>query len=364
MSFLNKKIFNISKNAFGLDLSELSVKVVQLEKEGEGDKLVSYASSDIPTGSISNGEIIKKENIVRAIEKAMDKSGPKKIRTKEVICSLPETKAFLRIINVPRMKEDEAREAIKWEMEANIPLPIDQVYYDWQILEKSFSKKKEEMSVLVVAVSRKVVNCFVEALEAVGLNVVGMEIESIAQTRSLIGEKDKDKTTLVIDLGDRRTSFFILVGNIPCFTSSIPLSGGSLTDAIAKSFNITFPEAEKAKINYGIGSPMKNDPIFKAVKPILENFVSEIDKSIDFYLLGLQYSPSIDKIVMCGGGANTKGIIPYLSKRLNKKIELGNPWVNFNMGKNLPMIEREKSVQYSTAIGLALKGTQYYEDLS
>jgi type IV pilus assembly protein PilM len=362
MSFLHKKIFSFWDSPFGVDLSDLSVKVLQLEKEGKKEKVVSYGMANIPIGSISDGEIIKKENVVSAIREAIKKSGPKRIRTRNIVCSLPETKAFLRIINIPKMEEKEAKEAIKWEIEANIPISIDQVYYDWQILDRSFESKKDKMSVLVVAVSQKIVDQFIDIMEAAGLTVIGMEIESIAQTHSLLSEKGEEKTVLVIDSGDRRTSFSISIGSIPCFTSSIPLSSQTITDSIAKSFNLPFEEAEKIKLTNGIGSYIKNDPLFLATKPVLENLVTETEKFIDFYLTGLKYSSSIDKIIMCGGGANTKGIITYLSMKLKREIEIGDPWINFNLEKELPLIDRKKSIQYSTVIGLALKGL--YENIS
>ncbi|HDH07572.1 MAG TPA: hypothetical protein ENG89_00945, partial [Candidatus Moranbacteria bacterium] len=100
----------------------------------------------------------------------------------------------------------------------------------------------------------------------------------------------------------------------------------------------------------------KNDPVFRAVQPVLENLASEIEKSMDFYLSGLKYSPSIDNIIICGGGARTKGIIDYLSKRLNKEITLGNPWVNLDIKDDALTIKKDESIQYSTAVGLALKG--------
>jgi Tfp pilus assembly PilM family ATPase len=59
-----------------------------------------------------------------------------------------------------------------------------------------------------------------------------------------------------------------------------------------------------------------------------------------------------------------KGLLPYLTKRLNQSIEFGNPWVNIKLGRTLPPIDRGHSVQYSTAIGLALRGLDEYEDLT
>ena len=355
MSVWNKKIFSLSYGAFGLDLSDLSVKVVQMKEGGEKKEVTSFNSVDISQGNIIDGEIINQDNVVRAIKKAVKESGPRKIKTKKVICSLPETKAFLRIINLPKMKDDEVEEAIKWEIEANIPMSVDQVYYDWQILDKSLTREPEKLNVLVVAFSKKVISQFLETLELSGLEVVGMEIESIAQARSLLKEDD-ERTSLVVDLGDRRTSLLAIIGNIPCFTSSIPISGSGMTDSIAKMLGVSFDEAEKTKLAYGIGSVSQQDVIFKSVKPILDGLAFEIEKTIDFYLSNLNYSASVDRVIICGGGANMQGMVPYLSKKINREVEIGDPWTNFPTTEKIPIIEKNKSIQYSTAIGLALKG--------
>ena len=359
MSFLNKKICSSSAGIFGLDLSDLSIKLVKFEDDGLEQKIASYGSLQLPVGAVSDGEIKNPAQVVTSIKKLLEISGPQKIKTKKVVCSLPETKAFLRIVSIPKMEENEIGEAVKWEMEANIPLPLEQVYYDWQMVTEALIAEKNKLNLLVVAVSKTTVDEAIEVIEKAGLEVVGLEIESIAQNRSLLGKADCNKTVLVVDIGDRRTSFSISKEGVPCFTSSVPLSGQFLSDVIAKGMGISFQEAEKIKFEHGIGSDAKKDPLFKLVEPVLENFSQEIEKSMSFYLSDLGYSANIDKIIICGGGANTKGIVPYLSKKLNREIQLGDPWSNVNFGKKLPIIEKSQSLQYSTAIGLALKGLQY-----
>ena len=269
---------------------------------------------------------------------------PKKIKLKKVVCSLPESKAFLRIVSVPKMNEKEMAEAVKWEMEANIPLPLEQVYYDWQIIPEELLIEKNKANLLVAAISKTTVDEIIGVLEESGLEPVGLEIESIAQARSLIADKN-NQTILIVDIGDRRTTFSANKEGLPCFTSSVPICGQVLTDVIAKGMNISFEEAEKLKITYGIGSDFKNDPLFKLQKPVLESLVQEIERSIDFYLTCLKYSQNIDKIILCGGGANMKGLLPYLSKKLGREMELGNTWTNIRLGKNLPIIERSQSLQ-------------------
>ncbi len=364
MNLLRKKIFDLFPSSFGLDLSDLSMKAVWLDRTGGHDSVMSFGSVPLALGNVVDGEIMNPEAVRSAIESLLEKSGPKKIGTRKVICSLPETKAFLRIISLPRMEKEEVKEAIKWEIEANIPLTLDQVYYDWQILDLNVVGEKGKMNVLVVAVARSVVDQFTEVLESAGLEVIGLETESIAQARSLLPEKNDKNTTLIVDIGDRRTSFLIAIGSTPCFTSSVPLSSQMVTEAISKELKISFDEAEAIKIKHGLGSLAMKSPVLKAAEPVLESIAVEIERSIDFYVNSLRYSSGIDSIVLCGGGSNMNGFLPYMTKRLGKPVESGNPWVNVQLGREIPIIDKRRSVQYSTAIGLALRGLDEYEDFA
>jgi type IV pilus assembly protein PilM len=363
MSFFQQKIFSIHPQPFGLDLSDLSLKAVFLERNGENVELLSFGSVPLPPGAVSDGEIVKERIVIEAIDTLLKKSGPHKIQTRQVVCSLPEIKAFLRIITLPRMEEDEAKEAVKWEIEANIPLTLEQIYYDCQMLERNLSGEENKMSMLVVVVAKTVVDQFVSILEKAGLEVVGLETESIAQARSLLPKKESNRTTLIVDIGDRRTSFLISIGNTPCFTSSIPLSSQMITDAISKSMRIPFENAEVMKIERGMGSFIKKDALFRSVEPVIESLIVEIEKSLIFYLHNLKYSTTIDAVVLCGGGANTKGLLSYMTHRLSMMtVELGNPWENIHFSKKIPPIEKKYAAQYSTALGLALRNVKAYGD--
>jgi type IV pilus assembly protein PilM len=157
-------------------------------------------------------------------------------------------------------------------------------------------------------------------------------------------------------MGAKRTNFLITDGTVPNFTSSVPFSSEGLTDAISKSMNVGYEEAEKIKEEQGIEHSFENSSIFNAAKSLLENLSVEIEKTIDFYQGLSKGSGEIKGIIICGGGSNLKGLLPYLTTRLCREVSMGDPWTNFNLGNSLPLISKEKSVRYATAIGLALKG--------
>lgn len=340
-----------------MDLTDFSVKIFELEKNGKLDSIRSFSSKEIPPGLVENGIILNKEKVGEIIKEAINAAGPKKINTKKVICSIPESKVFLRTISIPAVSEEEAVEAIKWEVEASIPLSVDQVYYDWQFLDKENGKQ----NVLTVAVSREIADSLIDLLEGCGLVVYGLEMESIPSVRSLISaEAKKEDVFLIVDIGAEKTSFIITKKNIPYFTSSIPFSSSGITDVISSQMNVSHDEAEKIKLAQGIEHALENNAIFNMMRPFLENLSVEIEKTIDFYkTMSKEKREDINKIIISGGGANLKGLIPYFSTRLSREVVFGSPWVNLNLGKNLPPISRNDSARYATAVGLAMRGINY-----
>jgi len=353
MSFLTKKIINFEERYLGIDFSDLSLKLMQLEKKGGKDRIRSYAFLDLPPACFFDGRIADKKQIAQLIRETLKKAHPQKIKIKKVICSLPESKIFLRIISIPKMEQEEIGEAIKWEIEASIPLSIEQIYYDWQLL----GEKEGKQSILTVAVAREAADEILEVLELAKLEVCALESESMALARSLIGKENSiDEASLIVDLGAKMTNFIVTQNDMPFFTSSVPFSSEGVTDAIAKSLGIDNEQAQKVKFSQGLGKINGESAILNSIQAYLESLAVEIEKSIDFYQnLNEKDGVKIKKIIICGGGANLKGLLAYLTKRLDRTISIGDAWVNLNFGDALPTVSKERSLQFATAIGLAMK---------
>lgn len=91
MGILRKKIFDFFPSSFGLDLSDLSIKAVWLDRSGTHDSVASFGSVPLAIGNVVDGEIMNPEAVKNAVESILEKAGPKKIKTRQVICSLPIT---------------------------------------------------------------------------------------------------------------------------------------------------------------------------------------------------------------------------------------------------------------------------------
>lgn len=344
-------------SAFGLDLSDRSIKVAQLRKKGGKISLHSYGRENIPEGLIVDGEIKNEKEVVKLVKKTLANAKPNPIRSKFVIYSIPEPKGFIRVVQIPRSKEDDIEQIVRYEAEQLFPLDINDAYVDWQILSTSDDKT---LKVIVAVVPRLLVDSYSSVAEEAGLKPVAAEIESIPITRSLINDRQSSKPVLVIDLGKDRTSFIIFKNPAVQFTASIPICGEEFINNISERLEIDKIAAENMKDKCGLSFEGECKEVFKAIQPSLREMIKYIDKLTYYYKDHFRLDEDIAKVIICGGEAKMVGISSFLSLQIKKEIEKGNPWVNVMTfkDKEIPPISRNDSLVFVTVLGLALRGVR------
>ncbi|XOB42107.1 MAG: type IV pilus assembly protein PilM [Candidatus Nealsonbacteria bacterium] len=363
--------FSIKREVFGLDISDLSLKIAQIKKREGELELVSFGETRIEPGIIKNGEIIDDNKLARTIETAVRQVKGEKIKTKYVIASLPEEKAFLQVIQMPKVPEEDLSSAVAYEAENYIPTALEQVYLDFQIV-SPLENRLGHYDILIAALPKQTVNPYVSSLKLAGLEPVALEIESLSIARTLIKDEMTTLPILLIDFGATRTSFIIFSGHSLRFTSSISVSSNHFTEIIMKALGINQKKAESLKIKYGlIGKTKANNnkgtikkeerKIFEALIPVLVDLTQQIRKHLEYYQThaGHKHLPvknkKVSKIILCGGGSNLKGLPELLSMELKLPVEIGNPWINIIKEEGEASLTKEQSLAYATALGLALR---------
>ncbi len=350
-------IFNDKINPFGLDLSDRAVKVAQLgEKDGKLF-LCGCCRENIAPGIIEDGEIKDPQALARRIKSTLAKAAPRQIRSKFVIYSIPETKGFIRVISIPKEREDDLEGAVFEEVEQLFPVSLEESYLDWQVL--GGEREGDDLQVLVAVVPQRVVDSYSEVLRMSGLHPVAAEIESIAIARSLINEKVSQKPTLIIDLGKDRTGFIIYKSPTVQFTASIPVCGVQLNRAISAYFEISEEKAEQVKYACGLSTRGECRKVYDAMNASLNEMMEYIDRLLGYYHEHFPGEADIAKVIVCGGEARMKGMSSLLSLKIKKEIEKGNPWVNIISSPNeIPAVSRNDSLVFVTVLGLALRGIE------
>jgi len=319
MSFLDLKY-----DAFGLNINDSSVKIIKLIRNGKKFSIVSYNKTEIKPGIVESGTIKDEKLLTEAVKFACKSVKGRKLKTKYVVASLPEEESFLQVIQMPKMSLDELKSAVIFEAENYIPLPIDQVYLDFEVI-VPIKDSLDHTDVLVAATSKKIADSYVSCLKSAGLIPVALEVESQSTLASLIKEKTSEFPVAVIDMHENTANFIVFCGHSIRFTCSIP--------------------------------------ILKALQPktkASENFISQIKKYIDFYQEHAShehlFNPSgIKKIILCGEGSSSKGLQEFLAEKLSVQTELGDPFINFS-GAKRRKINPGDFLTFTAALGLAAKG--------
>lgn len=362
--------FSIKREIFGLDISDLSLKIIQLKKNKQELELACFGETKIEPDIIKNGEIKDTNKLARIIETGIRQVKGEKINTKYVIASLPEEKAYLQVIQMPKVPKENLKSAVIYEAENYIPTPLDQVYLGFQIV-PSLTDNLDHYDILIAALPKLTVDPYVSSLKLAGLEPVALEIESLAIVRAMIENQKAESPVLLIDFGATKTSFIIFSGRALRFTSSILVSSTHFTEIISKALNMTINKAETLKIKHGLTGKTKANnkgkikdkeqrKVFEALIPALVDLTQQIRKRLEYYQTHADHehlSPEnkeVSKILLCGGGSNLKGLDELLSMELKLPVEIGNPWINIS-GKQQVQFGKEQSLAYTTALGLSLR---------
>lgn len=357
------EFLTLKPDAFGLDISDLSLKIIKLKKSGKFLRLAAFRQEQIEPGLIKEGQVNDENKLAKAVKDAFSRI-KREVKTKYVVASLPEEKAFLQVIQMPKMPEEDLKSAVIYEAENYVPLPVEQLYIDSQIV-KPVVNRLDHFDVLIAALPKKTVDPYLNCLKRAGLTPQALEIESLAVARALVKAEISPFPLLLLDLGATRTSFIIFSGHSLRFTGSIPVSSVKITEAISKELGLDLKKAESLKIKYGI----KKQDVFEAVLPILIDLTEQVKKYLDYYRNHTSHEhlftdqraaakQATAKVLLSGGGANLAGLAEFLKNELNLPVHLGNPWVNIlpEPLKEVSQLSFEESLGYTTALGLALRG--------
>lgn len=367
------------RSAFGLDISDFSIKILNLKKRKKILEIDSFGILEIPSGIVEKGEVKNIQKLAELIKKAKNEVQGRKIKTKYVALCLPEQKAFLQVIQLPKMEKEAVKKAVFFEAENYIPLPLKDVYLDCEIV-PPLKDNLDHLDVLIVALPKKIVDPYVEAVKRAGFLPKIIEVESLSIARALVKDFVSLNPLLIVDIGATKTTLIVFSQRAVKFSSCLPISAKLFTKMISKNLRIDLKEAEALKIKYGLLEPLKvklkaqkkdgvkfqkisllKNQIFEALIPVLSDLKDQIKNCIDYYLSHAQHEHSVSgsleikKILLSGGGSLLKGLREFLEKTLQKKVQLANPFINVFPSNFPENFSPQNFIRYSAALGLALR---------
>jgi type IV pilus assembly protein PilM len=258
-------------------------------------------------------------------------------------------------MEVPKASQAEMEQAVEFHLKENVPLGADEAVFDYSILEDHQNKYLVNVSVYPAAIA----NEYAVIMERAGFTLLSLEIEGQATARALL-RQEHTEPTLIVDVGRDQASMSISVGGAVTFTTRLETGGDQFTRAIARSFDVSFQEAEKLKRDHGYRDIKESANVYSALRPVVEGFKETIKKHFMYWQMHTSSSKTqqgaVSRVILVGGNANIEGLPQYLEAALEVPVEVGNVWANiFSFNEYIPTMHRDMSLEFATAAGLALR---------
>ncbi len=271
---------------------------------------------------------------------------------------------FTRFVKLPSVGEEQVDQIVTFEAQQNVPYPINEVVWDYQLVD---SGDASQVEVVIVAVKSDLLEEVNEAVESSTLQTIVVDVAPMA-TYNAFRYSYSDiggGCSLIIDIGSRTTNL-IFIEPHKIFSRSIPNGGMQITTAIAKEFQEPFSVAEDRKkrdgfVSLGGAYAEPDDPdvarCSKMVRNAMTRLHAEIARSISFYRSQQSGTPP-QRVFLSGGSSSLPYMREFFHEKLQLPVEYFNPLRNVSVdGKfNVEELARQAHT-LGEMVGLALRGT-------
>lgn len=311
-----------SKTYVGLDLGARTIKAVQVERTQVGWKIDKAVRWPTPKGAVQDGIVTDVDAMATALREMMRET---RINATSAVIGASGGAVIVRTVSIPNMPEAVLRKSIKFEASRYVPSSIEDSFIEFEILGQA---DEDNMSVLIVAAPREIVESRVRACEAAGIETEIVDVEAFAAYRALIeaetAEAYSDSTIAIIDIGASSSNVSVVHKGAFSMTRSIPQAGATLSEALKSYFKLSDEEAEQGKSQLDLNhllaeaKPSENPPL-RVIQPFIDDQIREIRRSLNYYQsqqTEAGQSTPVTKLILCGGGAALAGIDHYVQQKM------------------------------------------------
>src|SRR5438045_5379803 len=225
---------------FTLNLGSQAISVADFRPQsGGGLVLRDYKRRDLAIENPS--EPIRHAQITATIREILNEFG---IKSANVNYAVAGQSVFARFVKLPSVEEEKIDRIIAFEAQQNVPFPISEVVWDYQLVGGGTD---EQVQVVLVAIKSDLLEALNGAVEAAGLRPVIIDVATMALANAFRYNYDEiEGCSLLIDIGARTTNL-IFIEQDKIFTRNVPIGVSSITSALAKELNESFTRAEARK---------------------------------------------------------------------------------------------------------------------
>ncbi|HAG83205.1 MAG TPA: pilus assembly protein PilM [Cyanobacteria bacterium UBA11162] len=360
-----KGLFSKSQKGVGIELAPERINIAQLRKQGQGFKITTLYSHEVPEGIFQDGQIADAPGLAELIKAAMAES---KIKADQVATAVPMRESIIRIIPIPAELDDRELRDMVLNHEAGLylPYPREEVDLDYQKLGFFMDEDGiEKVHVLLVATRKEVTDTYLDTFEQAGLKVNVLEINSFALIRTIreqLRQFAPQEAAVLVDIEFDSTEIAIVVDGVPQFSRTVPIGTFQLQSALSRAMNL--PTSRNTELLQGMTIP--NTPVdgirtgatginpgMAALLRVLGELADELRRSIDFYL-NQSENLEVAQLLLAGPGGGIGQLDEFFTQRLSLPTTQVDPVaaLSLEMDREIPSVQRPG---LGTVLGLGLR---------
>ena len=349
----------------GIDIGTSSVKIVELASDGRRLFLSNYGQVDLglieEDGDESEKNGLKKalsplsvDNNVEIIQTLLSEM---KVKSRQCAFSIPDFSTFFTAFSLPQMTEKELADAVLFEARQHIPLPIESVTVDWQLVEGEIGKS-EKLDLTVAAVLNEIISQYKEIASRTKLQVVLMEAEAFGLVESLVPQ-DEARPLCIVDIGAQSTVTNVVEKRVLRYSHGFDRGSNYLISELGRRFPESRGRLRDAENKLGfkfIG--LLDQEVRQKIDAILREEFLPIFRELEMVLSEYRRSSGkeIEKIIISGGVAAISGVEKYFAEYFKKEIEIADPFKEFDLSDQVSHDIKDIGPAFAVAAGMARRG--------
>src|SRR6266567_4071035 len=346
-----------SKSFLAVDFGAGSLKLAEFEvNEAGGLRLKQYGIRSL--GAEGAQEAAREGTILKALQETL---AQKAAKASNVNVCAPGFHVFSKFVKLPPVDAGKVTQIIQYEAQQNVPFPLEEVVWDYQILG---STQGGELEVLLVAIKADIVEGLFRVTETAGLHLQLADVSPAALCNAFrYNYGDLEDCTMLLDIG-AKTSNLLFFEKGKVFSRSINLGANSITQDFANESKLKYDPAEKIKIEEGFVSlggayEEPENPHQAAISKIARQFMTrlhiQVNQTMQFYR-GQQGGSAPQRLFLSGGASIMPYTAQFFAEKLNVPVEYFNPLRNVQIDPSINLEELARVAHsLGEVVGLALR---------
>lgn len=296
----------------GIDVGSSSVKAVEMDSAFGRYEIQDYYEHPVILGS---DPAVALQRLMQSLPRRPDR----------IAIALSTGQVTFRNLTLPTKDKKSIQSSVGFELDDELPFALEKAAYDYSTIHLT----KQGTQVHVAATLKTTLVSALERWNEAGVNPDLVTTECWAYRTLLsriIPRPEQEEPVLLIQIGNERTSLYIHWNGTPILAREVSWGGRDLTQAIARKYNLSYEQAEQAKLDHGfvVPSDQRNEVTQEQVEfsetllAILQTLIVEI-RQVELICKSVTHH-GIASAYLAGGSMQLPGLVRVIEEHIKLPV--------------------------------------------